>query len=144
MITISNLTRSRVNKKSLKQVAEKVLKGENRKGSDLSIVLVGPTRIQSLNKKYRSKDRPTDVLAFGQSQKFPVIPRGRRELGEIIICPRVVRRNAKRFNSTFKKEMARVLIHGALHLFGYDHEKGRKQAKKMEEKQNFYLSKMFS
>jgi len=63
-------------------------------------------------------------------------------LGEIVICLREVKKNARRFNSTFKKELVRVLIHGILHLLGYDHEKLEKEAEKMEEKENYYLSQI--
>ena len=142
MIEIANLTRGSLNKKCFKEVAEKVLKGENKKGCDLSIVFVGERRMRLLNRKYRSQDRPTDVLSFDQSQKFPVIPGTKRELGEVVICPQTVRKNAEKFNSTFKEELTRVLIHGILHLLGYDHEKDEKEAEKMREKEERYLSQI--
>jgi len=134
MIEINNLTTSRVNEEFLKKVAKKVLKSKNKKEKDLSIALVGPNRIKELNKKYRKKNQVTDVLAFLDRQFG---------LGEIVICPREVKKNAKRFHSTFKIELVRVLIHGILHLLGENHEKSRKEAKKMEKKQQYYLSKVF-
>jgi len=132
MIEINNLTTNPVAKEFLKKIAKKVLKGENKSEAEISIALVGEGRIMELNKKYRGKNRVTDVLAFGDNDG----------LGEIVICLREVKKNARRFNSTFKKELVRVLIHGILHLLGYDHEKLEKEAEKMEEKENYYLSQI--
>ena len=110
MIGINNLTNSKIDEGFLKRVAKKVLKGENKEGIDLSIALVGQTRIRKLNKKYRGKNRATDVLSFGN------------DLNEIVICLREVK----------KQELARVLIHGILHLLKYKH------SKKMQKKEEIY------
>ncbi len=134
MIEINNLTAAIVNKEFLKKVAKIVLKGENKREVGLSIALVGPTRIKELNKKYRGKDKTTDILSF--SSNFQL------ELGEIVICLSEVKKNAKEFDSTFKRELSRVLIHGILHLLGYDHEKSKKEAEEMEAKQEYYLYKI--
>jgi len=144
MIEINNLTTSSVDKDFFKKTAQKVLKNESALPFTLSIVLVGSVRIKKLNKKYRKKNRVTDVLAFGQEQKFPALPKRELELGEIVICLQEVKKNAKRFNSTFKKELTRVLIHGILHLLGYDHEKSKREAKEMEGKEEYYLSKVLT
>jgi len=130
MIEVNNLTANPINEEFLKGVAKKVLEGENEAENNLSIALVGQGRIRELNKKYRKKNKVTDVLTFGDG------------LNEIVICLREVKKNAKGFKSTFKKELARVLIHGILQLLGYNHEKDTKEAEKMEEKQNYYLSQI--
>ena len=142
MIKINNLTTNEIKEEFLEKVAKIVLKGKNGKEAGLSIILVGQERMRKLNKKYRGKNKVTDVLAFGQSQKFPIIPENKLDLGEIVICLYEVKKNAKRYNSTFKKELARVLIHGILHLLGYDHTKDEKAAKEMEVKQELYLSQV--
>ena len=134
MIEINNLTTIQIDEEFLGKVCQKVLESEDKKASELSIALVGQSRIRELNKRYRGKNRVTDVLAF---------PNNEFGLGEIVICLREVKKNAKRFSSTFEKELARVLIHGILHLLGYDHEKSNAQAKKMEGKQNYYLKLFF-
>lgn len=139
MIETNNLTGSSIDEEFLKRVAQIVLKGEDKKG-DVSIVLVGPGRIKELNKKYRKKKKVTDVLTFGQSQKFPTVPENKLELGQVVICLREVKKNAKRFNSTFRKELAQVLVHGILHLLGYNHEEDGSGAKKMSEREEHYLS----
>lgn len=77
-------------------------------------------------------------------QKFKVGPTQKIQgLGEIIICLSEVKKNAKKFNSSFEKELNRVLIHGILHLLRYDHEKSDEEARKMEEKEKYYFSKIF-
>ncbi len=133
MIEVNNLTSYSINKKLLRETASEVFKKESvgrcSARDELSIALVGQKRIKELNKRYRGKNRPTDVLSF----------EGEKGLGEVVICPDEVRRNAKRFNSNFKKELNLVLIHGILHLFGYDEEAGQKKKKIMEERQKYYL-----
>jgi len=134
MIEVNNLTGFRVDEKFLKKVAQKVLASEKKNKTELSIALVGPKRIKELNKKYRKKDKVTDVLSFTYNKNS----------GEIVICPQEVKKNTKRFNSSFKKELARVLIHGVLHLFGYDHEGSEKEAEKMRKKEEYYFSKIIN
>jgi len=118
MIEVNNLTRNKVDTGFLKGLAKKVLRGENKKELELSIALVGQARIKELNKKYRKKNRATDVLSFQYDDS-----------GEVVICLEEVKKNAKKYRSFFKKELARVLIHGIFHLLGYSH-------KEMEKKQN--------
>ena len=128
MIEVNNLTTNAIDEELLKMVCEKVLQGEKTKEKNLSIALVGQGRMREINKKYRKKNRATDVLSFPNNG-----------LGEIILCLREIKKNAKKENLPFEKELAQVLIHGILHLLGYDHEKTEKEANKMKEKQNYYL-----
>jgi len=121
MVEINNLTTNEVDEEFLRGVAKKVLEGENRKEMDLSIALVGQARIRELNRKYRQKNKATDILSFQYGTS-----------GEIVICLKEVKKNAKRFQSTLKKELARVLIHGILHILDYSHQT-------MSVKENFYL-----
>lgn len=131
MIEINNLTNFIIDKKLSTGIAKKVLKGENREIENISLVFVGKKEMQEFNKKYRGKNKPTDVLSFNLNDK--------ECLGEIVICPQVVKENGEKFGISFEKEIAKVLIHGVLHLLGYDHEKSEKEAEIMETKQNFYL-----
>jgi len=147
MIEINNLTTNPVDEDFLKKNAKIVLYEEGKKEANLSIAFVGQGRMREINKRYRGKNRVTDVLSFPESkvllQKFKVGPAQKTQgLGEIIICLREVKKNAKKFNSSFEKELNRVLIHGILHLLGYDHEKGEEEAREMEEKERYYLSKI--
>ena len=125
MIEINNLTSFAVDKKFFIRVAKKVLKGENREGENISIAFVSSAEIKKLNRKYRKKNKSTDVLSFSK------IPGLKSDLAEVIICPEVVRKNGD--------ELAKILIHGILHILGYDHEKSKKKAMQMEEKEKHYL-----
>ncbi len=136
MIEINNLTNFVVDKKFFVGVAKKVLKSENKERENLSIAFVSPDEIQKLNKKYRKKDKPTDVLSFEKVSDFT------EEAAEIIICPYIVRENAKESKLSLKKELANILIHGILHTLGYDHEVSKMAAEEMEKKQELYLSKV--
>jgi len=129
MVEINNLTQSRANEVLVKTAAENVLKGEGFKVTAyISIAFVGPGRMRKLNKTYRGKNKTTDILSFPESKvafgKFKI---GKLEktqgLGEMVICLREVNKNAKKFNVSSEKELARVVIHGALHLLDFDHEK---------------------
>ena len=148
MIEINNITTDQVDEDFLIKIAKIVLEGEKQEqDAGISIAILGQGRMRKINKIYRKKNRVTDVLSFPNSkilkEKFKVGPIIKAEgLGEIVICLREVKKNAKRAKSNLKKELARVLIHGILHLLGYDHEKGEAQAIKMREKEEFYLNKI--
>lgn len=148
VIEINNLTTSDIKEDFLKKIIREVLKEELEiskiQGIELSVALVGSGRMRKINKSYRGKNRTTDVLAFPESkvllEKFRVGPAKKVQgLGEIIICPREVKKSAKRFGLAPKKELAKVLIHGLLHLLGYDHEKNEQEAKRMTAKEEHYL-----
>ncbi|TSC95151.1 MAG: putative rRNA maturation factor [Parcubacteria group bacterium Licking1014_1] len=131
MIEINNLTNFAVDKKFLTGVVKIVLKGENKEKENISIAFIRKDEIKNLNKKYRKIDKATDALAFGENPKSLS---ALNSLGEIVICPEVVKENGE--------ESAKVLIHGILHLLGYDHEKNKTEAKKMKEKEEHYLLKI--
>lgn len=143
MVEIANLTTNPINEDIIRNVCRKVLEGEGKQECDISVVLVGAGRMRKLNKRYRGKNRATDVLSFGSGQqpKF-IMPPGQELLGEIVICVPVIKKNAKRFSSTFEKELSLSLIHGILHLLGYDHEKSKKMAEKMKNKQQHYMAQV--
>ena len=143
MIEINNLTKFAVDKKFFLGVAKKVLKGENKEIENLSIAFVSPDEIKKLNKKYRKKNKPTDILSFGKVSSNKVLG-FTLDLSEVIICPEVVRKNAKKFGTTFKKELAKMLVHGILHILGYDHEKSKAEEDRMNKKQDYYFNKIIS
>lgn len=133
-IEINNLTDFAVDEKLFSTVAKKVLSGENRQTETLSLAFVDKEEIRKLNKEFRKKDKPTDVLSFELKQE--------NYLGEIVICPEVVAENAKKYEVSIDSEILKVFVHGILHLCGYDHEKSEKEAEAMEAKEKFYLSKI--
>ena len=126
MIEINNLSSFRVSRGRFSTVAKIVLKGENRVREKLSLAFVNKAEIKKLNKKFRNKNKATDVLSFELDSGY---------LGEIVICPEVVKT---------EQEMVKVFIHGILHLLGYEHEKSVKQAEEMKKKQEKYFIKVFN
>jgi len=88
---------------------------------EMSIVINGDDFIQSLNREYRGIDEPTDVLSFSSDEKDPQT--GKRYFGDIIISyPRAFEQAEKGLHSV-ADELTLLVIHGVLHLLGYDHEK---------------------
>jgi probable rRNA maturation factor len=104
----------------VRRCCEHVLKELGVRGS-VSVHLVGERKMRSLNKLHRRIDRPTDVLSFATHEEG-VWSVG-DDWGDIFLCPAYIKAQAKRFDVTFKQEMKRMIIHGMLHLLGYDHEK---------------------
>ena len=106
--------------------------------SSVSIKFLGKEEMQLMNKKFRSADRPTNVLAF------PIDNRLKLEtdsLGDIAICHEVVLKEAKEQNKKVSDHMAHIFIHGVLHLLGHDHHQ-EVQAETMENLERKILSKI--
>lgn len=103
-----------------------------RKKVEIGIVVTTDKKIQKLNKKYRGKDLPTDVLSFEMSKtngRFIIPSDDFVNLGEIIISYDSAKRQAKAKNHPIKKEISILLIHGLLHLLGFEHENVDKETK---------------
>ncbi len=101
-------------------VEEAFLKARRKADGALAIRFVTETEIAKLNKQYRGKARPTDVLSFAPN--FPVVASGsEREYGDLFICSAYAKREAKRRGIPFEEEIVRLMVHGTLHLLGYDH-----------------------
>ena len=109
--------------------------------AELGVTLVDADEICRLNREHRFVDRPTDVLSFPLTQD-PFHPcgddmyRGRVTLGDVIVCPAVIRDQAKEFGVSFREELSRMVIHSVLHLLGRDHveEKEEKAMFALQEK----------
>lgn len=84
---------------------------------DLSVILTSDQEIKKLNRVYRGKNRVTDVLSFF----YPPLLRGERAEGELVVSIQQTLRQSKRYKTTFRQELARLVIHGILHMYGYDH-----------------------
>jgi probable rRNA maturation factor len=117
----------------MQKVIETTLTAENAPPNvEISLVLTGQERIQELNREYRGKDQPTDVLSFSMSEQkaeeqdepiaFINPPDGLVHLGEVIISYPQALLQAEESGHSIKKEMAALIVHGVLHIRGYDHE----------------------
>jgi rRNA maturation RNase YbeY len=145
---VNNLTKFRIDKKIFSTVAKKVLAGENKESQKISLAFLGKEEIKKLNKKFRKKNKPTDVLSFDLNSNFKMQNSKFNYLGEIVICPEMVKpdKNQRHFDGPAtilaERDLVRVFVHGILHLCGYDHEKSEKEAEEMERREKFYLSKI--
>jgi len=110
------------------------------KNSSISVLLTNDTEMRKLNEKYRAKDKSTDVLSFSmrEGQDFPKIEK--ENLGDIVISLDYAEKQAKEFEVSLEQELKRLLVHGCLHLLGYEHEDvSEDKAKEMFDKQEEVL-----
>ncbi len=103
-------------------------------GRELSLLLTDDEEIRGLNSRFRGKDRPTDVLSFPMDDDVL--------LGDIAVSMERARAQADEAGETLEAELARLLVHGLLHLLGYDHVHGGRQAAKMREREEFLLAEL--
>ena len=114
-------------KGKVKAMALTLLKELECTEAELSILLTDDAEIRELNRRYLGKDRPTDVLSFPMDD--PVI------LGDVVISIERARAQALDFEKKLNEEIASLLVHGTLHLLGFDHAHGGRQAAKMMRKE---------
>lgn len=110
-----------------------VLEGEDIKEAEVSLAFVDNMTIQRLNKRYLQHDEPTDVLSFPLSE-----PNSRRLVGELVIGAEVAKAQAEMRGHSVEAELALYVIHGLLHLCGYD-DKTPAGAAAMHQRERYYL-----
>lgn len=112
---------SRVDVPRLRRTADAILRGIGQSKSELSIALVDDASIAELNGQYRDKPRPTDVLSFSLVEGDFADHRGGM-LGDVVISVETAAHQAKERHRGLDETVARLLVHGVLHLIGHDHE----------------------
>lgn len=129
----SNLVNEEEMKKYIKEALESEF--ESDRPVYLSLLFTGNDEIQVINKQYRGKDQPTDVISFAyhETEDFDIGPYD--TLGDIVISMERVEEQAAEYNHSLKRELYYVLTHGLLHLLGYDHieEDDKKEMRTREE-----------
>jgi len=131
-----------ITKKFIKETAEKIMEELGLDSCELGITLTDNQTIQRLNKEWRSKDKPTDVLSFPINEKPP----GYRYkiLGDVVISLPYAKRQSEEIGIPYRDEIIRLMTHGILHLIGYDHEKDPAEAEKMFALQDRIFEKITS
>ena len=114
--------------RKLKRIANKILALLKQEDVELSVALVGNAEIRKLNAQFRRKDYPTDVLSFPAEGG---ITGGARLLGDVVISVGKAKQQAREQRRTLDQEMVTLLIHGIVHLLGYDHERSARDARIM-------------
>lgn len=127
----------RVPRAALSRVLATIGPGENAKG-DVRVIVVDNRVMRRLNRRFRKRDRPTDVLAFPSGPAFP-LPLGDDLLGEVYCNLDHAREWARTHGGTLTTELARLAVHGCLHLLGYRHRTLTEQ-RAMTARENRYLS----
>ena len=139
-VKAANLHKSyKIDEGFAQNVASKILKMLNTENRvELELIFLGDNAIKKLNKKYKFRNSPTDVLSF----KIDRREFGQKVfLGEIVISLDTAFKNSKIFGTSFTDEVALYIIHGILHLFGYDDEKAEDRLR-MVKKQGQILERL--
>ena len=124
--------------KTLRGMAREVLRGLGcHEDTELSILLTDNEGIRALNRRYLDRDRPTDVLSFPMWDFNSELrtPNSELILGDVVISIEKAGKQAEELDVTMDEELSRLLVHGILHLFGFDHEKGRREAVRMRKEE---------
>jgi probable rRNA maturation factor len=105
--------------------------GRRAAGREVSMLLAGRARSRALNARYRGRDHATNVLSF---PALPATTARSGLLGELVICPAVLRAEARAQHKSARAHWAHMVVHGVLHLAGYDHERAQ-EAQRMERRE---------
>jgi rRNA maturation RNase YbeY len=150
----SQVRRVTIDQARLDRLAQAILSDVGETSAELGIMFVGDQRMRGLNRRYRGKDRTTDVLGFAMREAF--MPHGSTSspsrvqsrdasrltpdmLGDVVISVPTAWRQAKEAGRSLDEELAWLLVHGILHLCGYDHERSEKEARRMHRRERMIL-----
>ena len=121
-----------VNKANLKKTALNAVRHLGLVDVLITMIFTDNNVIRDINRKYREKDNPTDVISFAYRENpFPVFGPGPENLGDIYISLEKAKEQADKNSEDLPDEISRLIIHGILHLAGYDHEKSANEADRM-------------
>jgi probable rRNA maturation factor len=140
-LTLVNHSSARIPRKFLSEwvavLAQQPKLSKKLRGKELVVAFLDPKPARKLNKQFRRKDYATDVLSFG-AEGDP------SSLGELVICPQVIVKQAKEHGLSVREELAYMVLHGILHLLGYDHDTSEGDAKAMFQLQDSLFEKLMA
>ena len=141
MIAIENRqSRQRVNANLLKRAARKILSVSGCPDAQLSVLILDDEGIREINREYLNRDKPTNVISFSmqEGEGSGIQP---DLLGDVVISAETAARDAAEAGLPFEHELCFLLLHGILHLLGYDHERGSvEDARRMEAREQELFS----
>jgi probable rRNA maturation factor len=114
--------------RKIKRIALTILELVGEENAELSLALIGNREIKKLNARYRKKDYATDVLSFPVEG---IILKETRLLGDVVVSVEKAAEQAKARGHSSEQELVTLLIHGVVHLIGYDHERSAREARAM-------------
>jgi len=127
-----------VDRRKIGAAARRILKTLGYDGYELTVVLVDDREITRLNRQYFRRNRPTNVISFPMMDETPASLHS-RILGDVVISADTARRGAEEVSKKAEEEILFLLIHGILHLTGYDHEGSVAERRKMEAKEKEFF-----
>jgi probable rRNA maturation factor len=123
-----------LNLKKVRRATQRILTELGLLDAELSVLLVDDARIRDLNRRYLNRDKPTNVLAFPMREgEFPTLHPNL--LGDLVISVETAERQSDRFGLNEMEMVILLMVHGVLHLIGYEHEGTKKGAREMSLKQ---------
>ncbi len=132
----SRLRRAEHFRSRIRNLARNILTAVGEPTAELSLDLVGDRRMRRLNRRYRKRDASTDVLAFSMREAGSPVS---SLLGDVVISLPTAARQARTRGHSLDHEVATLLVHGVLHLYGYDHERGEREARRMRRRERAIL-----
>ena len=161
-LVIVNETKYQINEKQMQKAADKVIhclsymrlqRRHLLKSSEVTCVFLSSPKMQAVNKKFRGKDKATDVLSFSAAESSAQDSgenlgenssenSADNSLGELLFCPVVLKKQAHEQGHSLSREWLYMFIHGVLHLLGYDHEKSPQEEKLMFQLQERVFAKV--
>ena len=134
----SNGVRTPLSRKATQETVQAVLGSEKVRNALVSITFLDKRAMARLNKEHLRHAGPTDVISFGFSRATKSDP----VVGDIYICPDVARENAKTRGETVRRELTRLVVHGTLHILGYEHPDEDREASEMWQKQERVVARL--
>ena len=122
-IYFNNKTRGKIDSEKVVFAVSQILEKLNADSYTISISAVSAPVIKNLNKQYRGINTTTDIITFclDDGESFKGFKQDKNRTADMYLCPKFIKKNALRFDTTFKTEFLRLLIHGTLHAVGYEH-----------------------
>jgi probable rRNA maturation factor len=144
-VQLTHGSRGVISARELRRVATAVLDAEDVAPEvEVEVVLADEASIRDLNRLYRGRDEPADVLSFAaiEGEAFLSAPDEAPSLGEVVICLPVAKAQASEASRAVAGELAHLLAHGLLHLLGYDHEDDDPESTRMKAREDALLSEL--
>jgi len=138
-VIVNRLNKGGLSTVQIKKIVEFLSKNERKIKGEVEINIIGNKEIKKINKIYRGIDSPTDVLSFAWQEEKSL--KNSNFLGQIYLSVQRIKTQSKEYKVSEKEEFSRMLIHGLMHLVGFDHQK-EGEAKKMFQKQEGYLKEI--
>ncbi len=132
-----------ISRRRLRLAVERTCEMADLSETSVSVILTDDREIRELNKRYRKKNRPTDVISFAyREDPFPSVVGAPETLGDVYISLERAAEQARHYGVAPAEELLRLLVHGILHLAGYDHERSVREETKMRNKEDEILARL--